>query len=350
MPQDDDIIFEDLETCESPKAHRREHTLYSPNDIVGESLLLSPSPAMLSPLFRSSGVLQTSESDSRPVSRRDFRNLSTPASRLTHTVSQDDTMPCELNASIMSNMSNISRPESSYSTDRSQIAKFATAPRFSFGNTKRFAQDHCSKEVGPGDHEAVSPRRYLPDTLGFSRGVAFAKSGRQNMSKSHSQPGPGAYTPETSTKSGPHATFGTSSRSFAVMADPGPGDYEATSPRRYLPNTLGLGAGAAFAKSTERAKTRSTTPLLGPGSYAPEKSLRSSGPRATFSTASREIIPKPSVPGPGAYESTNYTALSSYRVSSKFSVPSRRRRRECMSNLSPGPCAYNPHAASAFGK
>jgi len=292
------------------------------------------------------------EADSRPASRR---------AKTLHSCHTDEPGSSDHQTSIMSDCS--SRADSVYSTDRSQNSKFTTAPRFTFaGGASRFTTSKAPKTVGPGDYDVANSKCYLPD-MGFGAGAAFARGGRPQF-RATSGPGPGAHSYDKSTLGGPSASFGTppsrpssrtTSRASTPAGEPGPGDHNC-SPRHYLPNTLGLGAGATFFKSKVSRMSKSSS-APGPGEYSPRKALVASGPKAAFGTASRDDVPKSrkkvlgSEPGPGSYDHANFSSLSGYKVASKFSLPASRRKVSSDSKMStsPGPCTYDLQRVGSFG-
>lgn len=328
--------------------------------------------------IESKGVKSLNSESSRCSSRQSDGNGKSGAKNLSSLPSDGETAYCRHESSITSTYSKCSSGASVYSTTRSQNSRYSTAPRFSFGSSSRMpsSKSSGSSDVllpGPSDYRSPSPRRFLPDRIGYSSGVAFATSTRPEPAQTWS-PGPGAYTPEKPQWNGPRPTIGNTDKNpkkvLPATSQPGPGDYQLLSTSTYLPSTTGLGAGAVFCRSDTYKKMSRSNSVPGPCYYSPQKTLQTA-PKATFGLATRQspvLISRcrslgreamlcngkeeEAAPGPGSYCHVNWSTLSKFRGSGKFSVGTASRGGEPQGgrkSTSPGPCDYDLHKHGGFG-
>ena len=123
--------------------------------------------------------------------------------------------------------------------------------------------------------------------------VRIGRSKRSFKSHSGNNPGPGSYSIDLSTLSGPKWRFTSSSRQALQEPkniNPGPGSYKVLDSNSGIAYTISL---------SKKLIKRNNTP--GPGSYSIEK-IRDSSPSAIIGSTERDTKRTNSItPGPGAY-------------------------------------------------
>lgn len=140
---------------------------------------------------------------------------------------------------------------------------------------------------GPGSYDP------MPETsLERFPSVRIGRSKRSFNSELVNSPGPGSYSMDLSTISGPKWRFTTSSRQASLESkniNPGPGSYKISA----------SGSGIAYTISlSKKLIKRNNTP--GPGSYSIEK-IRDNSPSAIIGSTERDLKANSRTPGPGAY-------------------------------------------------
>uniref|UniRef100_A0A7S1RFE8 Uncharacterized protein n=1 Tax=Alexandrium catenella TaxID=2925 RepID=A0A7S1RFE8_ALECA len=187
----------------------------------------------------------------------------------------------------------------SYTLMNEDKSKYTAQPRFSFGGCARFGlgQSPTKKAPGPGAYNPKDP------TLNMEVKVGFGSSNRKGLVSSHN-PGPGAYEARPGgsspmfTAGGRHPTNINRSRS-----QPGPGAYTPNSGQVFNA-TPKCGFGTST-RTDHAARSRNST-MPGPGTYEMQN-FRSTGSDAPkYSATSRRRVHDLDsyvTPGPGSYNS-----------------------------------------------
>lgn len=224
-------------------------------------------------------------------------------------------------------MSTQRRRSSSLQSQRTihSISTCKSSPKYTFRGRYADSKKPTADHPGPGHYSGSI------DSIKYENTPKYGFHGpARDPVRPSTAPGPGQYTPGTTSKNQPSHGFGTSIRKGSPdrSAEPGPGAYT-SSPR--------IGEGPKFSAGARREPALSKdTP--GPGAYTDvgHGSIKDAAPKFRFGSSGRHQVKNSSSPGPA-----QYTPSDPSQTSREYGFGTSGRKEANGPKIEPGPGSYN---------